>query len=208
MKSEVPYRVRGIDISHHNVVTDWTAVRASGIVFAFIRASHGAKPDRKFAEHWQGARAAGLIVGAYHYYEPRVDYVEQAGALLDMLAGIDAEGMLPPVLDVEEGAPQAQDLLSWLGMIERCLGLCPWIYTMPSWWSVIERMCQAEFARHPLWIAHWTEAEHPLVPAPWADWIVWQHSNKGKVSGINGDVDLNTYNGSEDDLGWMAAGCE
>jgi GH25 family lysozyme M1 (1,4-beta-N-acetylmuramidase) len=50
-----------------------------------------------------------------------------------------------------------------------------------------------------LWIAHWTSASQPLVPAGnWAGsgWTFWQYSSTGTVPGIRGRVDLNRLNGS------------
>jgi hypothetical protein len=38
------------------------------------------------------------------------------------------------------------------------------------------------------------------MPGGWGDWVVWQTSSKGKVPGIGGNVDLDTFNGSVDDL--------
>lgn len=189
---------RAIDVSHHNTVHDWTAVKAAGYDAAFIRASHGATADRSFAEHWTAARAAGLIVGAYHYYEPKVDPVEQAGALLDMLAGVDCVGMLPPTLDVEEGNPDGIHLLQWLMLVEQNTGLCPWIYTMPAWWPHKHEA----FARYPLWIAHWG-VNAPRVPLPWSDWIVWQ-TGSGQVPGCHGVIDQNEVNFSLETLKWLA----
>jgi lysozyme len=192
-------RVRGIDISHHNVVTDWTAVRESGVVFAFIRASHGVKADRKFREHWEGARAAGLIVGAYHYYEAS-DRFWQAWTFIDELEKVDHSGMLPPVLDVEAGKPAAEELGEWLNEVEDYSGRCPWIYTMPAWWPHPSDV----FSRFPLWVAHWGVSA-PRVPAPWTDWIVWQ-TGSGLVPGCHGPIDQNVGNFSLETLQWLAGG--
>ena len=50
-----------------------------------------------------------------------------------------------------------------------------------------------------LWIANWTTASQPAVPAGgWAGngWSFWQHSSSGVVPGISGAVDLDRFNGS------------
>ena len=52
---------------------------------------------------------------------------------------------------------------------------------------------------YPLWIAHWTSAGAPAVPAGnWAGsgWTFWQHSSTGTVPGISGAVDLDRFNGA------------
>ena len=64
--------IYGIDVSKHNTVTDWNAVKASGKKFVFIRLgwinSDGSiTKDEKFEEHYAGARAVGLDVGVFVY---------------------------------------------------------------------------------------------------------------------------------------------
>jgi lysozyme len=210
---EAPTEVLGLDISHHNQVDDWSRVLAAGIQFAIIRVSHGGKLDRKFVEHFSGARAAGLVVGAYHFYEPKDEYPTappanvQARVFLDALRSVDlldvraVPGLLPPVLDAEEGRPGASNLLTWLDVVEDEVHLCPWIYTMIGWWSSAIGD-DDRFSRYPAWIADWSP---PLdIPRPWADAIVWQHTNKCVVDGIRHPVDVNRFYGSTETLNWMS----
>jgi GH25 family lysozyme M1 (1,4-beta-N-acetylmuramidase) len=47
-----------------------------------------------------------------------------------------------------------------------------------------------------LWVAHWTTASSPTVPANnWAGngWTFWQYTSSGTVAGISGRVDLDRY---------------
>jgi hypothetical protein len=53
----------------------------------------------------------------------------------------------------------------------------------------------AEFAGVPLWIANYTTRPTPTVPAPWSRWTFWQSSAAGRVPGVVGDVDVDTFNG-------------
>ena len=63
------FPVHGIDLSRHNKAIDWSTVKRSGIDFAFIKASEGGNDgDRRFAELWSAARAAGVPRSAYHFY--------------------------------------------------------------------------------------------------------------------------------------------
>ena len=64
--------IYGIDVSKHNTVTSWNAVKASGKKFVFIRLgwinSDGSiTKDEKFEEHYAGARTVGLDVGVFVY---------------------------------------------------------------------------------------------------------------------------------------------
>ena len=63
------YAVHGIDVSKYQGDIDWPRVRASGVAFAFIKATEGGDhADERFADNWAAARAAGMPRGAYHYY--------------------------------------------------------------------------------------------------------------------------------------------
>lgn len=55
--------IKGIDLSHHQDRTPSLA----GLGFVFVRATYGGSPDGRYARHVAAARAAGLVVGAYHF---------------------------------------------------------------------------------------------------------------------------------------------
>lgn len=63
--------MNGIDVSKHNGVIDWNAVKQSGEVdFAILRAGYGksiSQKDAKFEQNYAGAKAKGIPVGAYWY---------------------------------------------------------------------------------------------------------------------------------------------
>jgi LysM repeat protein len=64
---------------------------------------------------------------------------------------------------------------------------------------------------YPLWLAqypnNYVEDSKPYLPRGWYNWKFWQYSEKGKVNGINANVDLNVFNGSLEDL-YKFAGAE
>ena len=63
----------------------------------------------------------------------------------------------------------------------------PVIYTFPSFWNVLGN--RPNFGC-PLWIAHF-EVANPSIPQPWQKFAIWQHTSKGQVPGVAGNVDLN-----------------
>ena len=94
------FPVRGIDVSHHQGPIDWDAVGASGVAFAFIKASEGRDHlDPRFEENWNAAGAAGISRGAYHFFTFCTPGREQAAHFLE--AAPPGSGELPPVADVE-----------------------------------------------------------------------------------------------------------
>ena len=109
---------------------------------------------------------------------------------------------LPPVLDWEVGQDNgngdADKALTWLILVEKELKKTPIIYTGPSFFSSILCDNKGTFKQFPLWIANYSS--EPLIPAPWNNWLFWQYSETGKVSGINGECDLNYFNGTLADL--------
>jgi lysozyme len=93
--------IRGIDVAHWEPEIDWSKVRAQEIRYAFIKATQAADyVDDRFPSHWTGAKQAGILRGAYHFIDPRVDGRLQAE---HFLRTVKLEpGDLPPVLDLED----------------------------------------------------------------------------------------------------------
>ena len=181
--------IRGIDVSVWQGQINWAAVANDGVRFAFVRASHGLSADSRGAENMAGARGTIERVGAYHYLEKSHDAADQAGAFLRFYAR--ADGDLPPVLDLEEGgSDSAARALTWLAIVEEAIDVRPMVYTSAGFADRVGLVKRVELADYPLWVAHWTHAPEPTLPAPWQSWAIWQHASNGRVAGINGSVDL------------------
>jgi lysozyme len=199
--------VAGIDVSDHQGSVDWNAVKQAGKSFAFIKATDGITwTDPDFATNWSGAKAAGLLRGAYHFYETNDDPTAQAENFLNAVQ-LEA-GDLPPVVDIEKlhsGGSVSQvvkDLQTWLDVVEKATGRMPIIYTDRSFWSSLGT---SAFGLYPLWIAEYG-VQSPSLPAGWANWTFWQFSESGTVTGVSGSVDLDVFNGSLAELEALA-GC-
>lgn len=196
-------RVSGIDVSHFQDQIDWQQVRSVGVIFAFIKATEGTShSDPQFAGNWHRAKAARVLRGAYHYFHPQVDPQRQARFFLDKLNGDPGE--LPPVLDLEvlTGASPGQVIAGagrWMELVAAELDRSPVLYTGSAFWRRTLNNSTA-LSDYPLWIAHYTSASNPVVPAAWPAWTFWQFSQQGRVAGISGDVDLDVFNGTVDDL--------
>lgn len=230
---EVDNNVLGVDVSKWQEMRkeiDFAAVAKAGIRFVIMRASAGTRIDPKFRDNWREVVTEGLIPQAYHYLEcPGADAVDQALVFLSQLDAVDALPLwiganvepspflipihgrrilapaLPPLCDAEEGPLKPKDLLRWLDAVEGRVGRVPWIYTMIGWWGTAIGN-DKRFSRYPLHAADWTP---PLnLPLPWTDCIVHQYTNKGEVPGIPTKVDMNKFNGTLEDLLWMAGSCK
>lgn len=92
--------IKGIDVAHWEPNVNWAKVRTQDIRFAFIKASQADFTDGMFGSHWTGAKQAGILRGAYHFLDPKVDGRIQAETYLRTVKF--EPGDLPPVLDLEE----------------------------------------------------------------------------------------------------------
>ncbi len=201
--------IEGIDISHWQGVIDWTMVRASGKRFAFIKASEDIDfVDDMYATNRAQAKAAGLLVGAYHFAQPDRtlgDAIAEADHFLN--TALITSGELLPVLDLERtGGLTDIELQDWvrayLGRIYERTGVRGVIYMSPAFWAnyLDDTNWFAANGYKVLWIAHWTTAAEPWVPGTdWGGhgWTFWQYTSSGTVPGIVGRVDLDRYAGGD-----------
>ncbi|HEX5823323.1 MAG TPA: GH25 family lysozyme [Candidatus Limnocylindrales bacterium] len=206
--SPTPTTVDGIDVSYHQGSIDWGQVAAAGKRFAFIRASAGTlTADSAYWTNRAGAGVAGLSVGSYHFANPDTAVNDASNEASWFLRNSTiVSGDLIPVLDLEvsNGLDPASLTVwaqTWLTQVSATTGVRPMIYTNPNFWS--SSMANTDwFARNGypvLWIAHWTTATAPAVPAGYwggSGWTFWQQSGTGFVPGISGRVDLDRFNGS------------
>jgi len=199
----VAARMSGIDVSHFQQEIDWLQVKRVGISFAFIKASEGANiSDPMFKQNWRNARLARILRGAYHFFRPQLEPRGQAEFFLERIHG--DLGELPPVLDVEVLTNSSPEQViggarQWLEAVRAATGILPILYTGSAFWRNTLRNC-SEFSAYPLWIAHYTSGPAPLLPAAWPRWTFWQFTQQGKVAGIDGNVDLDVFNGAAVDL--------
>lgn len=188
--SETDYPVRGIDLSHHNGAVDMQAF-ADKIDFLYLKASEGATwRDPMYNTYYTQAKAAGIAVGAYHFFNFTIDGRLQAENFLWQTRHHSLD--LPPVIDVETHTQASQPddkvvaRLSEMITALREAGHDPLIYTHR--YGVSRFIDRLDVSPRPgLWISSFTD---PPLPDS-VDWVIWQYSNVGSMPGIKGDVDLN-----------------
>lgn len=202
------YPIHGIDVSRYQGVIDWKTVKEEGHRFAWIKATEGGDhADEKFALNWIAAHDAGIARGAYHFYfwcRPVQDQINW------FIKNVPVESAsLPPVLDVEwngdselcpKKVPKAQALAAmkaFLVAIERHYGKRPVIYTTIDFYRDV---IVGDLHDYPLWVR--TVNAHPQQRYPGRRWAFWQYTAEGRVAGIKGNVDRNTFFGSEEQ--WQA----
>lgn len=197
------YPVRGIDVSHHQGQIDWRRVAADDVAFAVIKATEGGDHvDDAFARNLEGARAAGLAVGAYHFFTFCRPGADQAKNFISVVP--HDQPLLPPVVDIEFGGncPQrptpeqlSAELAAFLAPVEATFGKPAIVYLTDE----AEQAYAGRIAARPLWL------RSLLLQPDRDDWVYWQYHNKGRVDGINGDVDLNVLQGGPAVLAALSA---
>ncbi len=194
--------VPGIDVSRYQGTVDWQAVADAGNRFAVVRASiWNVKVDETFEANWTGARNAGLLVSAYHVVKADVPAQAQIDYFAQALAGHKWD--LPPVLDIERDdgltTPQiTQCVRDCLHLSTQRFGRSPIVYTAQWFWDS-HVMASGEWAQYDLWVASYGSSS-AVLPNGWTDWKIWQYSGNGHTPSVPGEVDLDWFNGSYDDL--------
>ncbi|MFC3694843.1 glycoside hydrolase family 25 protein [Chenggangzhangella methanolivorans] len=194
-----------IDLSHHNHVADWTAVRRAGIVAVIHKATEGATfRDPRFRERREAARAAGLLWGSYHYSSG----VEVAAQVENYLAYADPQPDELVCLDWEESTAGADMSLAqaeeFVALVEARIGRPPVVYGGRHLRETLAGVEASPLARCRLWYARFSDAPRG-VPALWARWTLWQHTDGAsgaeprEVDGI-GPCDRDAFDGTEDEL--------
>lgn len=187
----------GLDVSEYQGKISWSYVdtleQKYPIDFVFIRATVGRdRKDFQFKRNWIGAKENKMIRGAYHYYRPNENSIEQADLFIKTVTL--QKGDLPPVLDIEK-LPKNQSLDSlkkglkrWLLRVENHYKVRPIIYTGERYYS---DFLKEEFGEYLFWIANYNFYREKIED----DWLFWQFTEKASVPGIRKTVDVNIYNG-------------
>ena len=194
----------GVDVSSHQKEIDWEQVRSAGVEFAMIRigyrgyTSGGLYEDEYARANLEGAKAAGLKVGAYFYSQATTldEALEEALFCTDFLDGYPLD--LPLVYDWEYVSSDARTGDMDRETLTACTkafcdtvarkGYEPMIYFNPSQGETL--LVLEELLEYPWWLAMYSSSmTYPHAVE------VWQYTAAGSLPGITGDVDLNLWLG-------------
>lgn len=213
-KAEEPYvpfekRSNGIDVSKWQEKIDWHKVRESGIHFAFIRVGYRGGNGKIYEDEYaaynlQEAEANGILIGVYFFSTAvsQEEAIEEAEWVLDYIEGhcisypvvYDCEGFTEPEsrmynVTAEQRTDNALAFLDKIaehGYDTMHYGARNELASEECWdIKLIERY-------HKVWVAMYTSIKYPYKDKPnyTGRCDAWQFSDKGKINGINRDVDL------------------
>ena len=198
-----------IDVSSHNGNINWSAVAASGIKYAIIRAgwrgygSEGSvNTDSKFHENIRAAINAGIEVGVYFYTQATntAEAVAEADYTLALISGYDIK--LPVAYDcefAESGGGYTGRFydanLNPYQIASLCNAFCEriesagykaMIYANP--YMLTSKISVPSLGSYPIWLASFSSSAKYS-----GDYIMWQYTGKGSAEGISGNVDRSFY---------------
>lgn len=188
--------MKGIDVSHHNGTINWDKVKAAGIEFAILRATHGTESvDEQFERNYAEAKRVGIKVGVYHYlyYVDPIKHQKEVANFLNHIRGKVFE--LGAYMDYEEENPKFNPIgaLSKQAMTDyaisdfdkiRAEGFKPGIYASAYW--MIHKIDMGRIpADVTIWCADWSGAIDYKGRVD-----IHQNSATGTVPGIGSGVDM------------------
>ncbi len=205
------YPIKGVDISHWNGLIDMNKLVENGFKIVMIKAGDGYTTsdgkmflDPDFYRNAKKATEAGLYVGYYFYFRPKRDPIAQA-RFFRQICKLAPEPHFQPIADVEASdglspAQVADSLEKFLNEVARLFSLSdsrlPIIYSRYSFlFSNIQGVGGAEYLyKYDWWFARYYREE------PMGKWIIWQSSDKYRIPGIAGDIDLDHWRYGEKEL--------
>ncbi len=195
---------RGFDVSKWQSPdsVQYSRAKELGYSFMFARHSFGIITDSTFMRHIVLAMKHGLLVGGYQYMVAQQTAVAQAQAA----AHIGKDLPLGMALDVEEDNLRPESVDAWVREYSRITGKEPTIYTSKSKWDTVYKGKPHKHGNLRLWVANYTSAKAPVMPAGWARYTYWQHGTQGDMGLLpNKELDLNRFNGTPEDLAKLAS---
>jgi lysozyme len=218
----------GVDVFDGSGTIDWTTAKGAGVDFAIIKASQGTyDDDSQFAANWSGAKAAGVVRGAYHFLDPTESGTAQAQFFLGIVGTLEATD-LPPVLDIEcptsndepnsdnclgqspplsgdaTGAAITTIMNDWLTAVKTATGKTPIVYSFGSYFAG-DGIDTTGLEDYPLYIAYPTTSDCFEFPDPWTAATFWQYNQNGTIAGIGSGTDLDYFLGTSAQLTAFAA---
>lgn len=191
-----------IDVSHHEGNIDWSKAKTD-VVLAIIRTQYGLSTiDRQYQQNIEGCQRNNIPYGVYMYatYTNREQALQQAQ---DFYNRARPYNPLFYVLDVEEGfgasvsniVEGTQAFIDYLKSKNVKVGLYTGHHIYKPY--KMDTIKNYDFLWLPRYSGTSAKGKQPDYPCD-----LWQYTDRGRVVGINAEVDLNTLIGDKN-LNWF-----
>lgn len=193
-KGGVCMRRLGIDVSEHNGILDWDAIKKGGIEFAIIRSSWGHfEEDKQFRRNVRECERVKMPYGLYHY-----SYVANDAQMREEASGFirlckTCKPSYPCYIDMEDADGwKRRNGVSDAMNVETCYYTCrelekagfyAGIYANLDW--LTNHINSSRLDRFDKWVAQWASVNTYRKP-----YGMWQFTSDGSIHGYNGRMDL------------------
>lgn len=190
--------LKGIDVSSWQGKPDWPKVSNSGIKLAILRIHQKSGTDVSFEHNYKGCKSNGILIGGYKYSYAltSAQAIEEAENVISVLGG---RGLDFPVFYDLEWAQQRSlgkqaienIAVAFLTRIKKA-GYKVGIYCNLDWYN---NVLTDTLKQYDCWIARYPANDNGSVQERLRPnvGVGWQYSSKGKVPGINGNVDMDVF---------------
>lgn len=192
--------IKAIDVSSNQGKPDWAKVSNAGIKVAMLRIHERHGQDSSFEHNYKGCKSNGILIGGYKYSYALTpaQAIDEAESVIEVLNGRGLD--FPVFYDLEWkqqrslGKQAIENIaVSFLTRIKKA-GYKVGIYCNYDWYK---NALTDTLRKYDCWIANYpkkeldngTLQERLRVPVG----VGWQYSERGKVSGINGNVDMDVF---------------
>ena len=187
-----------IDIYHGNSIHDFAAIKAAGIIGVIHKCTQGAGyADPMYATRRKSATDAGLLWGAYTFNSGE----DTAAQVKEFFSHAEPDANTLMCLDFEDN-PHSQMSIdqarAFLVQADAQLGRKLVLYSGNRVKDLLGNKIDSFFGDHRLWLAQYGPVAH--VQPSWSKQWLWQYSETGRLPGTDGAIDLNAYNGTDDQL--------
>lgn len=189
--------MKGIDVSEHQGLINWQAVKNDGVEFTIIRVGWGevnnpigGEMDSRALENISGALFVGLKVGLYIYsYAKDVrEALLEANFVKTVLVQFPKDSFSAGTwIDIEDekyqGDVDVNPIIDAFCSDIKNAGYMTGYYCNLNWYN--NKVNQATKDKWTCWGAQYSDTAD-FSPS------IWQYSSTGSVAGIDGNVDMNT----------------
>lgn len=190
--------IKGIDVSSYQGNPDWAKVAKSGIKFTILRIHQKTGVDISFEYNYKGCKSNGILIGGYKY-SYALTPAQAIDEAEDVISALNGRGLDFPVFyDLEWsnqrklGKQEIDNIaIAFLTRIKKA-GYKVGIYCNLDWYN---NVLSDALKQYDCWIARYPASDNGSVQERLRPsvGVGWQYSSKGKVSGINGSVDMNVF---------------
>lgn len=194
-----------VDLYQGDEVTSFADAYAAGVRLIILKATEGMTvQDHTFAPRLAAARAAGMMVGAYHFL--RATPIDNQ--IANFLSVAKPADDMRWVMDWETADATPDMAREFLEKLDADTGKKTIVYSYNSFLHEhLGAAVDPVFAAHPLWIAAYSQTP-PKLQASWQKYLLWQNSETSRIPGVPGTatgVDSSHFDGTETELraAWM-----